>query len=591
MPGSRMGNIVVKMLAVFGGLVILASLAAGFFYFRGKGRIPQRTVIAVDLERPVVEYVPDDHVAGFLLRRSMVLRDVVDALDRAAEDKRVVGLVARVGTSGMGMAQIQEVRDAVAAFRGKGKPAIAYAETFGEFGPGNGAYYLATAFDNIYLQPSGSVGLTGLISNTSFVRGTLDKLGIIPRIGRREEYKTLVNRLTEKKYTDAHREANRGILASLFGQIVKGIAEARKLSADEVRSLADRGPLVAGEAVQTNLVDGVAYRDEVYEKVRRKTGEDATFLDLGEYFRGAGRIRGEGETIALIYGVGGIRRGKSRYDPVSGRFLLGPDTVTDAFRSATEDKKVRAILFRVDSPGGSHVASDTIWREIVRARQAGKPVIVSMGNVAGSGGYYISMAADRIVAQPGTLTGSIGVFAGKMVTTSFWEKLGVTYDEVHTSRNADLWTGTRDYDADQWKRVQGILDRIYEEFTEKAAKGRNLPLEKVREAARGRVWTGEDAKALGLVDELGGFPAALRLVREAAGIPAEAGIRVKVFPPPVSRWKMRLADWLAPRQEESMESVAGLLERVQPVTRLAEEMGFSPPPGELAMPEGERPRE
>ena len=591
MSGSRMRNIVVGILAVFGGLVILASLAAGYICFRGKGRIPQRTVIAVDLERPVVEYVPDDPVAGFLLRRSMVLRDVVDALGRAAEDPRVVGLVARIGTSGMGMAQIQELRDAVLAFRRKGKPAIAHAETFGEFGPGNGAYYLASAFDNIYLQPSGSVGLTGLISNTPFVRGTLDKLGIIPRMDRREEYKTLVNRLTEKKYTDAHREANRSILGSLFGQIVKGIAEARKLPADEVLVLTDRGPLFAGDAVQENLVDGVAYRDEVYEKVRRKAGEDATFLDLGEYFQRAGRTRGEGETIALIYGVGGIRRGRSRYDSASGRFLLGPDTVADAFRSAIEDKKVRAILFRVDSPGGSHVASDTIWREIVRARQAGKPVIVSMGNVAGSGGYYISMAADKIVAQPGTLTGSIGVFAGKLVTASFWKKLGVTWDEVHTSSNADLWTWTQDYDANQWKRVQGILDRIYEEFTEKAATGRNLPVEKVREVARGRVWTGEDAKALGLVDELGGFPAALRLAREAAGIPAEGGIRVKVFPPPVSRWKVRLVDWLTPRQEGTMESVAGMLERVQPVTRLAEEMGFGSSPGELSMPEGEWPRE
>jgi protease-4 len=325
--------------------------------------------------------------------------------------------------------------------------------------------------------------------------------------------------------------------------------------------------------------------------VRRKTGEDTRFLDLGEYIQRAGRIREEGETIALIYGVGRIRRGKSRYDPASGRFFLGPDSVADAFRSAAEDRKVKAILFRVDSPGGSHVASDTIWREIVRARQAGKPVIVSMGNAAGSGGYYISMAADRIVAQPGTLTGSIGVFAGKMVTASFWEKLGVTWDEVHTSRNADLWTWTRDYDADQWKKVQEILDRIYEEFTEKAATGRNLPVEKVREAAGGRIWTGEDAKALGLVDELGGFPAAFRLAREAAGIPADAGIRVKVFPPPVSRWKARLADWLAPRQEESMESLAGLLERVRPVARLAEEMGFPPPPGELSMPDGEGLRE
>src|SRR4030066_1497815 len=199
MSGSRMGNIVVKVLAVFGGLVILASLAAGFFHFRGKGRIPQRTVIADDLERAVVEYVPDDHVAGFLLRRSMVLRDVVDALNRAAEDKRVVGLVARVGTSGMGMAQIQEVRDAVVAFRGKGKPAMGHAERVGGGGPGNGAYYLATAFDNIYLQPSGSVGLTGLISNTPFVRGALDKIGAIPRIGRREGSQTLATRRAGKE--------------------------------------------------------------------------------------------------------------------------------------------------------------------------------------------------------------------------------------------------------------------------------------------------------------------------------------------------------------------------------------------------------
>lgn len=588
MADSRGRRVAVGVLAGVGALTILALLAAGAWYWKGKASVPERLVLEVDFERGVVENVPDEPVGRYLLKRFLVLRDVTEALNRAAEDRRVVGLVARVGASGMGMAQIQEIRDAVEAFRGKGKPAIAYAETLGEFAPGNGAYYLATAFDRIYLQPSGSVGLTGLISNTSFLRGTLDKLGILPRLARRKEYKTLVNRLTEKKYTEPHREANRSILASLFGQILEGISGARTLPVEEVRSLADRGPFPGKEAVEAKLVDGLAYRDEVYEKVRQTAGEDARFLDLDDYSRRVGSPPGNGETIALIYGVGGIRRGKSRYDPASGRFFLGPDTVGDAFRAAVEDKEVRAILFRVDSPGGSHVASDTIWREVVRAREAGKPVIVSMGNVAGSGGYYISMAADRIVAQPGTLTGSIGVFAGKMVTTSFWEKVGVSWDEVHTGENADMWIWTRDYSERQWERVQGVLDRIYGEFTEKAATGRRMPKEKVLEVAKGRVWTGEDAKALGLVDELGGFPAALRLAREAAGIPPETGVRVKVFPERRPRWRTLLEDLLDPRRGGASESLVRLLETVQPVVRIAEDMGIGPPPGGLTMEEGEQ---
>ena len=588
MAGSRGRTVAVGVLAGIGALTVLALLAAGAWYWRGKGSVPEKTVLEVDLERGVVEYVPDEFVGRFLLKRFLVLREVTETLEKAAQDRRVVGLVARVGASRMGMAQIQELRDAVTAFRGKGKPAIAFAETLGEFGPGNGAYYLATAFDRIYLQPSGSVGLTGLIYSTSFLRGTLDKLGILPRLARREEYKTFVNRLTEKRYTGAHREANRSILASLFGQILRGISEARKIPVEKVRTLADRGPFLGREAVEANLVDGLAYRDEVYETVKRMTGAEVRFLDLGDYFGRVERSRETGEAVALIYGVGGIRRGKSRYDPVSGRFFLGPDTVADAIRTAAEDSGVRAILFRVDSPGGSHVASDTIWREIVRARQGGKPVIVSMGNVAGSGGYYISMAADGIVAQPGSLTGSIGVFAGKMVTTSFWEKVGVSWDEVHTSENADLWSWTTDYNARQWGRVQGILDRIYGDFTEKAAAGRRIPVEKVLEAAKGRVWTGEDAKALGLVDELGGFSTALRMAREAAGIPEGKGIRLKIFPERRPQWRILLEDWLDPGREGTMESLARLIETVQPVARIAEDAGIGTLPGGLTMPEEEQ---
>ena len=586
MSFTKTRKILVGYLAVVGGLVIVGALTYGSVSWMGKKRVPPKTVLEVDFERGLVEYVPDDPVARFMLAKPQVLLDVVDALSRASEDDRVVALVARVGTARMGMAQIQEVRDAVLAFRGKGKPAIAYAETFGEFGPGNTAYYLATAFDEIYLQPSGDVSLTGLIFRTPFLRGTLDKLGVVPRVDHRREYKSLKNLLTERKYTKPHREASRRVMESMFGQIVKGISEARNLSEEEVKRIVDRGPLLGKGAVDAKLVDGLAYRDEVYARVKEKAGGDAGYLSLPDYLDRAGRPDRKGATVALIYGVGAIRRGESRYHPAMGRFFMGPDTVAAAFRAAIEDEDVRAILFRVDSPGGSYVASDTIWRETVRAREAGKPVIVSMGNAAASGGYMVSMAADRIVAQPATVTGSIGVFAGKMVTSAFWKKVGVSFDEVHTSENATLWAATEDYTPAQWARLQEILDRIYGDFTAKTERGRNLPREKVLEIAKGRAWTGEDAKSLGLVDELGGFSVALRLARKAAGIPEGAPIRVKAFPERKPLWK-RTWERRPSRAEGTAAALVDILETVQPLAREAGDLGLGFSPGVLTMPEPE----
>ncbi|HEU5360334.1 MAG TPA: signal peptide peptidase SppA [Candidatus Deferrimicrobiaceae bacterium] len=571
-------KILVGFLAVIGGLVILGLLAYGGGSWIGKKRVPAKTVLEVDLERGLVEYVPDDPVARYMLAKPQVLLDVVDALSRASDDDRVVALVARVGTAGMGMAQIQEVRDAVLAFRSQGKPAIAYGETFGEFGPGNAAYYLATAFDEIYLQPSGDVSLTGLIFRSTFLRGTLDRLGVNPRVDHRQEYKSLKNLLTERKYTKPHREASRRVMESMFGQIVKGISEARNLSVEEVQRIADRGPLLGKEAADAKLVDGLAYRDEVYARMKEKAGGDAEYLSLSDYLCRAGRPHREGATVALIYGVGSIRRGASRYHPALGRFFMGPDTVAAAFRSAIEDEEVKAILFRVDSPGGSYVASDTIWRETVRAREAGKPVIVSMGNAAASGGYMVSMAANRIVAQPATVTGSIGVFAGKMVTSAFWEKVGVSFDEVHTSENATLWTATEDYTPAQWATLQKILDRIYDDFTAKTARGRNLPRERVLEIAKGRAWTGEDAKSLGLVDELGGISVALRLAREAAGISEGAPIRLKAFPERKPLWK-RIWEKRSSVAEGTAAALLEVLELAQPIVREAGDLGLAASPG------------
>jgi protease-4 len=236
--------------------------------------------------------------------------------------------------------------------------------------------------------------------------------------------------------------------------------------------------------------------------------------------------------VALVYGVGAVSRGRSEFNPLFGGTTFGSDSVAAAFRNAAEDPRVKAIVFRVDSPGGSYVASDTVRREVQRAREKGKPVVVSMGNLAASGGYFVSMDADRIVAQPGTLTGSIGVYAGKFVTTGLWDKLGINWDTVAFGKNATLFSTDQEFSPEQRSKLEAELDRIYEDFTTRAAAARKLPLEKLRAAARGRVWTGADAKELGLVDELGGFSTALRLARDLAEISPEAHVRVQVFPRP-----------------------------------------------------------
>jgi protease-4 len=580
-----MKKVIVGILAIVGGLTIVA-VALGVIVAVGTrlgvGIVMPNTVLEADFEQAFSEDAPDDPFAKLMVGEGVIVRDVVEALEKAGADSRVKGLVARIGVARAGLAQVQELRDAVAAFRGRGKWAVAWAETYGEFGPGNGAYYLATAFDEIYLLPSGDIGLTGLMYETSFLRGALDKLGVVPRMDHRKEYKNAMNSLTERAYTDAHREALAKVMDSQFGQMVRGVAAARKLTETQVRGIFDRGPYLGGEAVKAGLVDGLAYRDEVYDRVERKAGGSPSFLRLGKYLDRAGRPHEKGETVALIFGVGGVMRGRSGYDPVFGEASMGSDTVAAAFRKAIDDADVKAILFRVDSPGGSYVASDAIWRETTRARKAGKPVIVSMGDVAGSGGYFVAMAADKIVAQPGTITGSIGVLGGKMLTSGLWDKLGLSWDEVHTSANSRMWTGTHDYSPEEWARFQAWLDRVYEDFTGKVAEGRHLTKEKVLQIAKGRIWSGEDAKAIGLVDEVGGYPTALRLVREAAKLPADAPVNLKVFPE-----RKTLLQALIERESGEPSAQLALAARavagLRPIMQEAERVGLGPYRGELAM--------
>jgi protease IV len=566
---------ILAVLVVLAGGAVAAALAA--FGVLG-GSVPGTTVLTLDLEPAPVEHAGTDPITQALAGSDEVtVRDIVDALERAGSDDRVEGLLVTLGGASGGMAVAQEIRDAIAAFRDEGKFAIAYAETFGEGAAGNGAYYIAAACDDIYLQPSGDVGLNGLVFETQFLKGTLEKLELQAQMDQRYEYKNAMNTYTEKAFTEAHREALKAVMDSQFDQLVQGIAKGRDLDAAGVRDLIDRGPFLAEDALKDRLVDALLYRDEAREKAKDRAGDKAEFLDLATYLTRAGRPHTKGDTIALIYGVGNVVRGASGFNPLMGEATMGSDTVAAAFRAAIDDDNVKAIIFRIDSPGGSYVASDTIWHEVVRARDEGKPVIATMGNVAGSGGYFVAMAADKIVAQPGSITGSIGVLGGKLVTRDFMaEKLGITTDEVHTSANSRMYLESTPYSPAEWARHEAWLDRVYDDFTSKVADGRDMDIAAVREAAKGRIWTGEAAKELGLVDELGGFPDALRLAKQAADIDSDADVRIRVFPRDKS-----FLEYLLDRGGDSAQApvTSALTETardLQQVARAARDLGLLP---------------
>jgi protease IV len=508
----------------------------------------QRTapiILELDLSDGVVEGVPGDPFAAFLARRKTHLRDVLDGIRRGARDPRVRALIVRV-SGGVGLAIAQELRDAVGAFRDAGKITVAWTESFGETGRGTVPYYLAAAFERVYLQPTGYLGVTGVALEEPFFRDALDKLGIAPRFGKRYEYKTAANSFVERHYTPEHEEMSRRLVSSIGEQIVAGVAAGRGRTERQVRELIDRGPLLAAEALEAGLVDRLAYRDEVYADVRAEVHEAAGHEPLlryvGRYNRShslAQRLpRPKHDVVALIHGQGPIRLGRSGRAPVPGQgSAMGSDTIGAAFRAAVKDERVKAIVFRVNSPGGSAVASDAIWREVVLAHNAGKPVVVSMGNVAASGGYYVAMAADTIVAQPGTLTGSIGVVVGKPIVSELLDRLGIGMGSVEDGAHARMFSTTRDFTETEWERVNASLDQIYDDFTAKVAEGRGLTRERVDELARGRVWTGADAHANGLVDELGGLDRALDIARKKAGIAADAPVRPYPHLTPLERLK------------------------------------------------------
>lgn len=555
-------RLVVGLFALLGLVAVLALVGGGIVAWKLASpapSLPGAMILTADLNGGLVDGPNEDTLSRLLVGSKTSLRDAVEALERAAGDPRVKGLYIRLGDDSMALAKVQQLRDAVRAFRAKGKFALAFAESFGELGPGTRPYYLATAFDEIWLQPLGSVGLTGLRAEVPFLRGTLDRLGIEAKFDHRSEYKSAMNSLTDTEMTAPQREETEALLDSAEMQIVEGIAEARKLTPDAVKGLIDHGPFLAEDALNQKLVDRIGYRDEAVTRLHERTGSGAEIVRLSRYLRGAGRPHDSGPAIALIYGTGLITRGGS------GNSLTGDEAsaakLTRAFRDAFRDSAVRAIVLRIDSPGGSAVASETIWREVLRARERGKPVIASMGDTAASGGYYIAAPADKIVAEPATITGSIGVLAGKLVVGGLFRKLGISMDSAERGANAGMYSLTQDFTPEQRQRLEGFLDETYRGFKHHVAAGRHLSEDAVEAVAKGRVWTGADAKAKGLVDELGGYDAAFRLAKEAAQIPADSPFKIVTYPREKDTLEM-ISDRLLDKDSDSSGESSAAVERI-----------------------------
>ncbi|HEX3283644.1 MAG TPA: signal peptide peptidase SppA [Mycobacterium sp.] len=483
--------------------------------------------------------------------RPLVLRETVAAIHRAAEDPRVSGLIARVQIPAAAAGPVQELRDAIAAFSDV-KPSLAWAETY----PGTLSYYLASAFREVWMQPSGTVGLVGFATSALFLRDALDKAGIEAQFIARGEYKSAANRFTQDRYTDAHREADSRLLDSLHGQVWEAVAKSRHIDPAAVDELANKAPLLRDDAITGRLVDRIGFRDEAYARISEligaprispETGGGADDPDapprlyLSRYAKATAPGQGpqmpsipgrkSKPTIAVVTLHGRIVSGRGG-PPVLpfGNSSAGGDTIAAALREAAANDSVSAIVLRVDTPGGSVTGSETIWREVNRIREGGTPVVASMGAVATSGGYYVSMGADKIVANAGTITGSIGVVTGKLVARELKDRLGVGSDSVRTNENADAWSINKPFTNEQHARVEAEADLFYTDFIERVAAGRKLTAEAVDGVARGRVWTGADALERGLVDELGGLRTAINRAKVLAGFDEDDDVRIVSYP-------------------------------------------------------------
>jgi protease-4 len=555
--------------------LILVLVLVGVGVFSGDG-ISANTVLELDLRHSM-----EDKSSASLLdlgEANLAIMDVVMGLDRAARDSRVKGIFLRVGTADLSVPKAEELRDALKHFKESGKFVIAHSQSF--YSSGLGDYTVAAAADQIWMQPVSTFFSAGTATTTLFFKGIFDKVNAVPQFVQRYEYKNAADVFTQTDFTPPHREATLRVLQSWYDSATAEASADRKLDRAVLTSVLDAAPATVEAVKEKGLITNIGYDEEARDAAKSRAGAGAKITSFDRYVQTT-RNQGAGfgaVTVALVHAAGDIVEGEDDSPLQQGSTSVAGDTFSQAIRDAAQDKNVKAILLRVDSPGGSAIASDQILDALRKARATGKPIVVSMGSVAASGGYYISMAADRIIAEPGTLTGSIGVLWGKFAVGKTAEMAGLEVRELGVGKNALFLSGITPWNETQLAQVNMQADIVYADFTKKVAEGRKLPLDRVEQIARGRVWTGADAKERGLVDDLGGFWTAVTEVKTLAGISPNTRVAFKTYPQP--QGLIGTASRLLGGSVASLKALEGLSALLQatPVKALVEAM--------RAMPEG-----
>ncbi len=508
------------------GIVLLANAI-------GKPDVPENSVLVLSVTGNLPDYAPEDPTAKlFGINQQQSFTSLLTQLRKAKVDSRIGAVMLDIDFPAIGWGKADELRDAIKDFRASGKPLYAYMEI-----GTNREYYIATAAEKIFLPPSGDLYIQGFAAQAMFYRGSLDKLGIEPQFLKIGKYKNAPDQYTEKQMTDGQREVINAVLDDYFVRIVNTIAETRKKSPEDVKAIIDNAPYSAPNAKQQGLIDDTFYKEQVYNELKNRLGykeEDKLRTVSNEAYREIPSDSlglNNGERIAVIYASGAITGGSSNRSPFGGE-NVGSDTIVKAVNDAAEDKSIKAIVLRIDSPGGSALASDLMWYAIENAKLK-KPVVVSMSDVAASGGYYIACNANKIVAEPSTVTGSIGVFMGKPVMKGFYDWIGVSNEYILRGKNAGLFRETVKWEGDELKKMQESVNNIYfTNFVPKVAKGRGKTDEEVNTIGQGRVWTGAQAKQNGLIDEFGGLEKAIEIAKQLANLPADKDVRRVNFPEP-----------------------------------------------------------
>lgn len=536
-------------------VVVILFFAAIIWAISRPQRLASNSVLVIDADGEIQEQRSPDILGTLTGAETPVLHEYLDAIDSAARDPRIDGIVVRIGPLSTGWAKLEEIRWHLIAFQRSGKPSICY---LGYDGVGNPEYYLATACRQIWLVPSNPVDISGMMAEAVFLRGTLDKLKIVPQYFHIAEYKTATNELTEKKFTPAHREEVQSLLTDVYNRYVAESADARHMPREAFESILKSGPLLTSDAVRDKIVDRLGYWDQVQDYFRERD-RGWSPVSLASYRAFVNRAE-SGQMIAIVHASGLIASGSSENSPTDG-LVMGGDSVASEIRAVRDDSSVKAIILRIDSGGGSVVASEVIRREVQLA-QARKPVVVSMSDLAASGGYWIAAPATKIVADPDTETGSIGVLIGKLNVAGLYNLLGISTDYVATSDNATLFSDQQNFSAAQQAYIQKSLNDTYAQFTQGVAAGRHMTVAAVERIGKGRVWTGAQAKQLGLVDDLGGIDRAIEIAKQLAHIPAGAPVRLVRYPREKSLFEQLFEREGSPLSESRAQSLAVLVRRL-----------------------------